>query len=76
MDDGNELRFGVVDDVLYGLKSPPVPGAQWTGVVTGIAVQMLESGAVDAVVCVQSDPNDRWACMQLLLDINTKFAFV
>jgi coenzyme F420-reducing hydrogenase beta subunit len=59
MQDENELRFGVVDDVLYGLKSPPVPGAQWTGVVTGIAVQMLESGAVDAVVCVQSDPNDR-----------------
>jgi 7-hydroxymethyl chlorophyll a reductase len=59
MHDANELRFGVVDDVLYGLKSPPVPGAQWTGVVTGIAVNMLESGAVDAVVCVQSDPNDR-----------------
>ncbi|WIA38743.1 hypothetical protein OEZ86_002042 [Tetradesmus obliquus] len=60
MDDENELRFGVVDDVLYGLKTPPVPGAQWTGVVTGIAVAMLESGAVDAVVCVQSDPNDRF----------------
>jgi coenzyme F420-reducing hydrogenase beta subunit len=26
-----------------------------------ITVQMLDSGAVDAVVCVQSDPNDRWA---------------
>jgi hypothetical protein len=62
MDDENELRFGVVDDVLYGVKRTPVPGAQWTGVVTGIAVQMLESGAVDAVVCVQSDPNDRCAC--------------
>jgi coenzyme F420-reducing hydrogenase beta subunit len=34
----------------------------WTGVVTGIAVQMLESGAVNAVVCVQIDPNDRWVC--------------
>ncbi|KAF6262368.1 coenzyme F420 hydrogenase [Scenedesmus sp. NREL 46B-D3] len=60
MQDADELRFGVVDDVLYGVKVPPVPGAQWTGVVTGIAVEMLQSGAVDAVVCVQSDPNDRF----------------
>eukprot|EP00882_Tetradesmus_deserticola_P022634 GHRQ01024566.1.p2 GENE.GHRQ01024566.1~~GHRQ01024566.1.p2 ORF type:complete len:174 (+),score=46.82 GHRQ01024566.1:243-764(+) len=59
LDNEQELRFGVVDDVLYGLKVPPVAGAQWTGVVTGIAVEMLERGAVDAVVCVQSDPNDR-----------------
>lgn len=61
MQDENELRFGVVDEVLYGLKTPPVPGAQWTGIVTSIAMKMLEKGAVDAVVCVQSDPNDRWA---------------
>eukprot|EP00882_Tetradesmus_deserticola_P004812 GHRQ01005071.1.p1 GENE.GHRQ01005071.1~~GHRQ01005071.1.p1 ORF type:complete len:466 (+),score=194.94 GHRQ01005071.1:243-1640(+) len=60
LDNEQELRFGVVDDVLYGLKVPPVAGAQWTGVVTGIAVEMLERGAVDAVVCVQSDPNDRF----------------
>lgn len=57
--DEDELRFGVYEEVLYGTKTPPVPGAQWTGVVTSIAVKMLESGAVDAVVCVQSDPNDR-----------------
>lgn len=57
--DDTELRFGVVDEVLYGTKTPPVPGAQWTGVVTSIALKMLESGAVDAVVCVQSDPDDR-----------------
>ena len=37
-----------------------MPGAQWTGIVTGIAIAMLEKGEVDAVVCVQSDPNDRW----------------
>eukprot|EP00976_Prorocentrum_cordatum_P083302 1185177-Prorocentrum_minimum.AAC.7 len=34
--------------------------AQWTGIVTQIAVDMLESGKVDAVVCVQSDENDRF----------------
>ena len=26
-----------------------------------IAIEMLQSGKVDAVVCVQSDENDRWA---------------
>lgn len=45
--------------VLFGRRVPGLPGAQWTGVVTGIATSMLESGAVDAVVCVQSDPQDR-----------------
>jgi len=59
MNDEDELRFGVVDQVWYGTKAPPVPGAQWTGIITSIALKMLESGAVDAVVCVQSDPDDR-----------------
>lgn len=49
----------MVDEVLYGTKTPPVPGAQWTGIVTSIALKMLQTGAVDAVVCVQSDPDDR-----------------
>ena len=55
----DELRFGVVQDVLYGKRHPGLEGAQWTGVVTGIALEMLNSGQVDAVVCVQSDENDR-----------------
>eukprot|EP00878_Enallax_costatus_P025996 GHUV01027864.1.p1 GENE.GHUV01027864.1~~GHUV01027864.1.p1 ORF type:complete len:161 (+),score=19.22 GHUV01027864.1:241-723(+) len=61
MQSEDELRFGVCDEVLYGIKTPAVPGAQWTGIVTSIAMKMLESGAVDAVVCVQSDPDDRYA---------------
>lgn len=55
----DELHFGVVQDVVYGIHNPGIQGAQWTGIVTGIAVKMLETGAVDAVVCVQSDPDDR-----------------
>ncbi|KAJ7979746.1 7-hydroxymethyl chlorophyll a reductase, chloroplastic [Quillaja saponaria] len=38
----------------------PVKGAQWTGIVTTIAIEMLKSGMVEAVVCVQSDPEDRF----------------
>lgn len=28
-------------------------GAQWTGIVTTIAIEMLKSGMVEAVICVQ-----------------------
>lgn len=46
--------------MLYARRDPGLPGAQWTGLVTSIAIEMLASGKVDAVVCVQSDPDDRW----------------
>lgn len=44
-------------------NTPPVEGAQWTGIVTQIAMEMLESGKVEAVVCVQSQEQDRFAPM-------------
>lgn len=61
LDDEDELRFGVFDEMLYARNVPGIEGAQWTGIVTQVAINMLESGAVDAVVCVQSDENDRCA---------------
>ena len=39
--DNDELRLGVVDEVFYAKKNDPVPGAQWTGIITSIAVEML-----------------------------------
>ncbi|XP_066331197.1 7-hydroxymethyl chlorophyll a reductase, chloroplastic-like isoform X2 [Miscanthus floridulus] len=57
----DEMYFGVYDQLLYARKTEPVQGAQWTGIVTTIAVEMLKANLVDAVVCVQSDPNDRLA---------------
>ena len=62
LDDPDELRFGVYEDIVYARTLPThaVPGAQWTGIVTSIACKMLESRVVDAVVCVQSDPEDRF----------------
>lgn len=38
-------------DLLFILSS--VAGAQWTGIVTTIAIEMLKSNMVEAVVCVQ-----------------------
>uniref|UniRef100_A0A804LV24 7-hydroxymethyl chlorophyll a reductase, chloroplastic n=1 Tax=Zea mays TaxID=4577 RepID=A0A804LV24_MAIZE len=57
----DEMYFGVYDQLLYARKTEPVEGAQWTGIVTTIAVEMLKANMVDAVVCVQSDPDDRLA---------------
>ena len=39
---------------------------QWTGIITQIAIDMLEAGKVDAVVCVQSDPNDKFTPMPVV----------
>ena len=50
--DNDELRLGVVDEVFYAKRNDPVPGAQWTGIITSIAIEMLRSGKVDGVVCV------------------------
>jgi Coenzyme F420 hydrogenase/dehydrogenase, beta subunit N-term len=61
LDNEDDLLFGVHKEMLYARNSAPVPGAQWTGIVTQIAIDMLESGAVEAVVCVQSQDGDRFA---------------
>lgn len=57
-DDADESRFGVLHEPMKLAKGVGMPGSQWTGVVTSIAVAMLETGQVDAVVCVAADDND------------------
>lgn len=55
--DGNggaeEGRFGVLNGPIRLAKGIE-KDAQWTGVVTGIALAMLEANRVDAVVCIAS----------------------
>jgi coenzyme F420 hydrogenase subunit beta len=48
------------------LKSPSA-GAQWTGITTRIAERLLESGAVDAVLAMAPDPQDRWRPVPMLV---------
>ena len=58
--DNLEQRFGVCT-AMHSIKmNPPVPGAQWTGVITSLAIALLENDWVDGVICVQSDPEDRF----------------
>lgn len=56
----DDLYFGVHDQMMAARKIEPIPGAQWTGIVSTIAIQMLENGLVEGVVCVQNSADDRF----------------
>jgi coenzyme F420 hydrogenase subunit beta len=45
----------------------PIQGAQWTGIATRIAEKLLETGAVDAVLTMAPDPEDRWKPVPVLV---------
>lgn len=61
-----ERHFGVTHQLTYGQVRQPVAGAQWTGLVTTIAVEMLRRGLVEGVVCVQSAAADARAPQPVL----------
>jgi len=57
---GDERFFGPYRAMYRAALTPPAPGAQWTGITTRFAENLLEEGAVDAVICMGPDPKDRW----------------
>ncbi|MGQ9865674.1 MAG: Coenzyme F420 hydrogenase/dehydrogenase, beta subunit C-terminal domain [Pseudanabaenaceae cyanobacterium] len=56
----DDLYFGVHREMMAARKTEPIAGAQWTGIVSAIAMAMLAQGLVEGVVCVQSQPGDRF----------------
>jgi len=60
LENDRELYFGVHHQMWSARKREPIPGAQWTGIVTTIGMEMLKQGMVEGVVCVQADPEDRF----------------
>ena len=60
IDNENELYFGVHQRMFTARLKEPIPGAQWTGIVSRIGVRALENGLVDAVLCVGQSPDDRF----------------
>jgi len=63
----DELHFGVHRRMLRARLEPALPGAQWTGITTRIAERLLETGAVQAVLTMASDPADRWRPVPVLV---------
>ena len=62
----DDRYFGVAEEMFIARKIEPIPGAQWTGIVSAIACTMLERGLVEGVVCVQSQPDDRFGPMPVV----------
>ncbi|MEO0362603.1 MAG: Coenzyme F420 hydrogenase/dehydrogenase, beta subunit C-terminal domain [Pseudomonadota bacterium] len=57
---GDERFFGPYRRMLRASLKPPAAGAQWTGIATRIGERLLATGAVDAVLAVAPDPDDKW----------------
>ena len=60
LDNEDDCYFGVSQEMMAARKKEPIEGAQWTGIVSTIACQMLEHGLVEGVVCVQNTAEDRF----------------
>jgi coenzyme F420 hydrogenase subunit beta len=66
LDNPDELYFGVHQDMIAARKQQPIEGAQWTGIVSTIAIEMLNRGLVEGVVCVQNSKEDRFQPMPVI----------
>lgn len=66
LDNPDELYFGVHQDMIAARKQQPIEGAQWTGIVSSIAIEMLNRGIVEGVVCVQNTKEDRFGPMPVI----------
>ena len=66
LDNNNELYFGVQQKMVAARKLAPIEGAQWTGNVSKLAIEMLTKGLVEGVVCVQNTEDDRFQPMPVI----------
>jgi len=57
---GDELRFGIFREMAVMRMRRPVPGAQWTGMVTTLAARLLERGEVEGVILAGTNPGTRF----------------
>jgi coenzyme F420 hydrogenase subunit beta len=63
----DELFFGPYRRMVRASLLHPREGAQWTGIATRIGELLLESRAVDAVLTMAPDPNDKWKPVPVLV---------
>ncbi|MEH2255838.1 Coenzyme F420 hydrogenase/dehydrogenase, beta subunit C-terminal domain [Nostoc sp.] len=66
LENPDELYFGVHQDMIAAKKQQAIEGAQWTGIVSSIAIEMLNHGLVEGVVCVQNTKEDRFQPMPVI----------
>lgn len=66
LDSPDDVYFGVHQSMMAARKTEPIAGAQWTGIVSAIAIEMLNRGLVEGVVCVQNTKEDRFGPMPII----------
>ena len=66
LDNEDDWYFGVSQEMMAARKKQPIEGAQWTGIVSTIACEMLEQGLVEGVICVQNTAEDRFQPMPVI----------
>ncbi len=66
LDNEDDWYFGVSQEMIAARKKQPIEGAQWTGIVSTIACEMLKQGMVEGVLCVQNTPEDRFQPMPVI----------
>ncbi|MBX9708774.1 MAG: Coenzyme F420 hydrogenase/dehydrogenase, beta subunit C-terminal domain [Caulobacteraceae bacterium] len=64
---GDEVFFGHFRRMVRASLTPAAEGAQWTGITTRIGERLLETGAVDAVLTMTADTDDRWRPVPVLI---------
>lgn len=64
---GDEAFFGPYRRMVRAALTPPKPGAQWTGITTRLAERLLETNAVDTVLTMAPDPDDKWKPVPVLI---------
>ncbi|WP_187429475.1 hypothetical protein ROLI_032650 [Roseobacter fucihabitans] len=57
---GDEVFFGPFQAMYRAEMKTPKPGAQWSGITTSLGARLLETGKVQAVLCMVADPDDVW----------------
>ncbi|WP_372617456.1 Coenzyme F420 hydrogenase/dehydrogenase, beta subunit C-terminal domain [Falsiroseomonas sp.] len=63
----DELHFGPFRRMFRAALTAPREGAQWTGIATRLGERLLETGAVDAVLAMAADKEDRWKPVPVLV---------
>lgn len=63
----DELHFGPFRRMVRASLNAPIEGAQWTGIATRLAERLLATDAVDVVLTVAPDPQDRWKPVPVMI---------
>jgi len=63
----DELFFGPFRAMARARLKNPLPGAQWTGIVTRLGERLLETGEAEAVLTMAPASDDRWRPVPVLI---------